>query len=162
MVGLMEKQIDTRTKKIFTINIVLFLTCLIAFIVIALLLPDTAFASSAEGAKPVPGTSSGSSGEFSISNIMGTLSFLVSFIFLPLGILIAGSKIIYIAIFCGVFGTDPLGWADPHAIEAPWSAVKDNLKGFLYGLFWVAGIWVVFQVILNVVALLANSLDVLF
>ena len=92
------------------------------------------------------------------TQIIDVLQFLTTYVLLPVGILIAGSRIIYVAIFCGIMGVDPLN-LDPEAVKDPWGRIRAGFKYFAIGLAWVGGIWVVMQIIITVVSLLAGSLS---
>lgn len=93
---------------------------------------------------------------------------LVTWLFLPLGVIIAASKLIYIAIVCGLLGMDPLnivqdadtgltGTGISHAQVS--AALKTHLYGFAKGLAWVAGLFVIFRVALGVAGMLADSVE---
>ena len=100
----------------------------------------------------------------SFSTMTGILQTIVSVLLLPLGILIAASRIVYLAIFPGIMNIDPLEMMEGPDFSA--ADVKGRIKGsfwgFAKGLAWVCGIWVIIQLCLTVVNMLASALDANF
>ena len=99
------------------------------------------------------------------------LKTLTTVLFLPLGVIIASSKIIYIAIVGGLLGMDPLniiktgdsgltGTDISHADIQ--TALKQHMWGFAKGLAWVAGLFVIFRLALNFAAMLADQAEANF
>ena len=85
---------------------------------------------------------------------------------LPLGIVVSAWKIIYLVVFCGIGGFDPLGMLDSDkngmsdtSDENIWRQVKVHFLGFIYGVAWVVGIWVIFQFALGVASLFVQTLN---
>lgn len=100
------------------------------------------------------------------SDIITSLRFLVTAIGLPLGIVVSAWKIIYLVVFCGIGGFDPLGMLDSDkngmsdtSDENIWRQVKVHFLGFIYGVAWVVGIWVIFQFALGVASLFVQTLN---
>ena len=99
------------------------------------------------------------SGDVGFGAMVTMLQTLVTVLLLPLGILIAAWKIVYLAVFVGIMNIDPfdLGTSDPVTVQ-----IKNQFWGFAKGLAWVAGIWVVLQLALTVANMLASALDANF
>lgn len=128
------------------------LSTLIAICVIAM--PTTALAASSGG---------GDAPMF--SSMLSTVTDLVNYVFLPIAIVAAGWKIIYLLIFPGLLGTDPFNQVpDGYSLQwdAIWTLVKYHLTGFFKGLLWIGGIWLLFNLIVGIVSVLASNLAIVF
>lgn len=94
---------------------------------------------------------------------------IVNKLLLPIGIIIAAWKIIYIVLVVGLLGVDPLEMMEAGEDNTKnlgdlssyniMRMVKSQLKGFGYGLLWVGGVWILFQIIVSVVAMFANAVS---
>lgn len=93
--------------------------------------------------------------------IVEQLKTLMVLVFIPLGLLVSVWKILYLAIFCGMLGVDPLNElggnegdisTDIDVIEE----IKKRFQGIAKGFFWVAGVWVIFYIALTIASLLAG------
>lgn len=118
----------------------------------------------------LPGTSafaesSGSNGSTVFSDMILTIRDLVNTVFLPIAIVVCGWKIIYLALFCGILGVDPFNEV-PDTYSLQWDAImtliKQRLAGFFKGMLWIAGIFIVFNLVIAVVSILATQIDALF
>lgn len=133
---------ETSKNNIIMIGFLILLTSLI------ILCPNKAFAAE-KSALP-------------FSNLVANLSDIVNLILLPIAIVAVGWKIIYLALFCGLMGTDPLNEVpDGYSLQwsAVWTLIRARLSNFARGLAWVGGIWILFNVIIAIVSMLAGSLD---
>lgn len=96
------------------------------------------------------------------STMLNNLTQLVNTVFLPIAIFLAGAKIIYLAIFPGIMGSDPFNQVpDGYSLQwdAIWTLIKQRLTGFFRGLMWIGGIWILFNLIVSIVGLLAGNLE---
>lgn len=121
----------------------------VAFVMMAM--PAPAFAASSGG---------GDAPMF--SSMISTVTGLVN-MFLPIAILIAGWKIIYLLIFPGLLGSDPFNQVpDGYSLQwdAIWTLIKYRLTGFFKGLLWIGGIWLLFNGIVGFVSVLASNLAI--
>lgn len=94
---------------------------------------------------------------------------IVNNLLLPIGVLVAAWKIIYIALVVGLLGVDPLEMVEAGDDNTKnigdlssyniMRMVRSQLKGFAYGLLWVGGVWILFQIIISVVAMFANAVS---
>lgn len=102
-------------------------------------------------------------------SMIESLSNIVNKLLLPIGILIAAWKIIYIVLVVGLLGVDPLEMMEAGEDSTKnisdlssyniMRMVRSQLKGFGYGLLWVGGVWILFQIIISVVAMFANAVS---
>lgn len=114
-----------------------------------LTMPTVALAASGGGDAPM------------FSSMLSTVTDLVNKVFLPIAIVAAGWKIIYLLIFPGLLGSDPFNQVpDGYSLQwdAIWTLVKYRLTGFFKGLLWIGGIWLLFNVIVGIVSILASNL----
>lgn len=114
-----------------------------------LVMPTIALAASGSGDAPL------------FSAMLSTVTDLVNKVFLPIAIVAAGWKIIYILIFPGLLGSDPFNQVpDGYSLQwdAIWTLVKYRLTGFFKGLLWIGGIWLLFNLIIGIVSILATNL----
>lgn len=121
----------------------------VAFVMMAMPMPAFA-ASSGGGDAPM------------FSSMISTVTGLVN-MFLPIAILIAGWKIIYLLIFPGLLGSDPFNQVpDGYSLQwdAIWTLIKYRLTGFFKGLLWIGGIWLLFNGIVGFVSVLASNLAI--
>ena len=125
----------------------------VAFLVM-LAFADPAFAAGSN-------TNSNASDAVGFSAMTQMLQTMVTVLLLPIGILIAGGRIIYYALFVGIMGIDPFGWAEGKNDNVG-ELIKSSFWGFAKGLAWVAGVWVILQLCLTVVNMLAAALDANF
>lgn len=101
-----------------------------------------------------------------------SLTNIVNKLLLPIGVLIAAWKIIYIVLVVGLLGIDPLEMMESGEDNMKnigdlssyniMRMVQSQLKGFAYGLLWVGGVWILFQIIVSVVAMFANAVSANF
>lgn len=101
-----------------------------------------------------------------------SLTNIVNKLLLPIGVLIAAWKIIYIVLVVGLLGIDPLEMMESGEDNTKnigdlssyniMRMVQSQLKGFAYGLLWVGGVWILFQIIVSVVAMFANAVSANF
>lgn len=101
-----------------------------------------------------------------------SLTNIVNKLLLPIGVLIAAWKIIYIVLVVGLLGIDPLEMMEAGEDNTKnigdlssyniMRMVQSQLKGFAYGLLWVGGVWILFQIIVSVVAMFANAVSANF
>ena len=120
--------------------------CLVASFI---LVPDLALAQNSD--------------QVGFASIIDSLRTLVTVVLLPVGILIAGWRIAYLAVFCAMGGIDPLGLlngGDGGEIKTSDAVaeIKSHLTGFIKGLAWVGGIWIIFQFALGIAQLFASTL----
>lgn len=98
-----------------------------------------------------------------------SLTNIVNKLLLPIGVLVAAWKIIYIVLVVGLLGIDPLEMMEAGDDSTKnigdlssyniMRMVQSQLKGFAYGLLWVGGVWILFQIIVSVVAMFANAVS---
>lgn len=98
-----------------------------------------------------------------------SLTNIVNKLLLPIGVLVAAWKIIYIVLVVGLLGIDPLEMMESGEDNTKnigdlssyniMRMVQSQLKGFAYGLLWVGGVWILFQIIVSVVAMFANAVS---
>lgn len=98
-----------------------------------------------------------------------SLTNIVNKLLLPIGVLVAAWKIIYIVLVVGLLGIDPLEMMEAGEDNTKnigdlssyniMRMVQSQLKGFAYGLLWVGGVWILFQIIVSVVAMFANAVS---
>ena len=98
-----------------------------------------------------------------------SLTNIVNKLLLPIGVLVAAWKIIYIVLVIGLLGIDPLEMMESGEDNTKnigdlssyniMRMVQSQLKGFAYGLLWVGGVWILFQIIVSVVAMFANAVS---
>ena len=98
-----------------------------------------------------------------------SLTNIVNKLLLPIGVLVAAWKIIYIVLVVGLLGIDPLEMMEAGDDNTKnigdlssyniMRMVQSQLKGFAYGLLWVGGVWILFQIIVSVVAMFANAVS---
>ena len=101
-----------------------------------------------------------------------SLTNIVNKLLLPIGVLIAAWKIIYIVLVVGLLGIDPLEMMEAGEDNTKnigdlssyniMRMVQSQLKGFAYGLLWVGGVWILFKIIVSVVAMFANAVSANF
>ena len=142
-----------KLKRIFGENVK---AALLAFATIALtatIMPTMAMADDAVG----------------FGMMIESLTNIVNKLLLPIGVLIAAWKIIYIVLVVGLLGIDPLEMMEAGEDNTKnigdlssyniMRMVQSQLKGFAYGLLWVGGVWILFQIIVSVVAMFANAVS---
>ena len=98
-----------------------------------------------------------------------SLTNIVNKLLLPIGVLVAAWKIIYIVLVVGLLGIDPLEMMEAGEDNTKnigdlssyniMRMVQSQLKGFAYGLLWVGGVWILFQIIVSAVAMFANAVS---
>ena len=98
-----------------------------------------------------------------------SLTNIVNKLLLPIGVLVAAWKIIYIVLVVGLLGIDPLEMMESGEDNTKnigdlssyniMRMVQSQLKGFAYGLLWVGSVWILFQIIVSVVAMFANAVS---
>lgn len=134
-------------RRQMAIALAVLVACLVASFI---LVPDLALAQSQQK-------------DVGFSSIIESLRTLVTVVLLPVGILIAGWRIAYLAVFCAMGGIDPLGLlngGDGGEVKTSDAVaeIKSHLAGFVKGLAWVGGIWIIFQFALFIAQTLASSL----
>ena len=96
--------------------------------------------------------------------IIDQIKMLVTVLFLPLAMIIAAWRIIYIAVFGGMMGIDPLNQISDSDKDGQISssevvqAIKAHLSGFMHGLMWIGGLFIIFQIALTIAGYLATTL----
>lgn len=100
--------------------------------------------------------------DFSFTNVLDYIQQLVTFVFLPVAIVLCAGKIIYAAIAGYIMGNDFLdkgqSWYGKDLVSNVDECVKNSLKGFAYGLAWVAGVWVIFTLVIQLTSMLVGTL----
>lgn len=95
--------------------------------------------------------------DFSFDKVFARLNDVMTYLLLPVGIAWASWQIVYIAVVCGVIGIDPLnllgGDLDQDRV---WQEVRGRFRNFGYGIAWVAGIWLLFELVLFLVSQLTG------
>ena len=142
-----------KLKRIFRENGKAMLLAIAAIALTAAIMPTMAMADDAVG----------------FGAMIESLTNIVNKLLLPIGVLVAAWKIIYIVLVVGLLGIDPLemmksgedntkniGDLSSYNIMR---MVQSQLKGFAYGLLWVGGVWILFQIIVSVVAMFANAVS---
>ena len=124
------------------------------FAAAVLFAPDMAFAA---------GNTAGN-GTVTFSSLLEQLRTIVTTLLLPLAVLICAWRIIYIAVFAGIMGIDPLNMVSDTDRDGQVSgsevmqAIKAHLSGFFHGLMWIGGLFIIFQIAITLAALLARTL----
>lgn len=129
-----------------------FIALMIAYMAVRIMFPTSALAAEEGGVD--------------FSSIIDSLNFLVTAVFLPLGILVSAWRIIYLVVFCGIGGIDPFDIMDLDKNEKSdvtasqvWTQVKVQFVSFAKGLAWVVGIWIIFQFALGVASIFVSTLE---
>lgn len=124
------------------------LCCAVAVCFCILFMPDSAFAAS--GALPA------------FQNAIKALQAIVTTLMLPIAIVLVAWKILYIAIVGGIMGMDPMNIitdtdSDGHIGLADVKvSILAHASGFLKGLCWVGGLFIIFQVVLGLASAFAG------
>ena len=142
-----------KLKRIFGENGKATLLAVVAIALTAAVMPTTAMADDAVG----------------FGAMIESLTNIVNKLLLPIGVLVAAWKIIYIVLVVGLLGIDPLEMMEYGEDNTKnigdlssyniMRMVQSQLKGFAYGLLWVGGVWILFQIIVSVVAMFANAVS---
>lgn len=145
-----------KLKRIFGENGKVMLLSIAAIALTAAIMPTMAMADDAVG----------------FGAMIESLTNIVNKLLLPIGVLIAAWKIIYIVLVVGLLGIDPLEMMEAGEDNTKnigdlssyniMRMVQSQLKGFAYGLLWVGGVWILFQIIVSVVAMFANAVSANF
>lgn len=145
-----------KLKRIFRENGKATLLAITAIAVTAAIMPTIAMADDAVG----------------FGAMIESLTNIVNKLLLPIGVLVAAWKIIYIVLVVGLLGIDPLEMIEAGDDNTKnigdlssyniMRMVQSQLKGFAYGLLWVGGVWILFQIIVSVVAMFANAVSTNF
>lgn len=145
-----------KLKRIFRENGKAMLLAIAAIALTATIMPTMAMADDAVG----------------FGAMIESLTNIVNKLLLPIGVLIAAWKIIYIVLVVGLLGIDPLEMMESGEDNTKnigdlssyniMRMVQSQLKGFAYGLLWVGGVWILFQIIVSVVAMFANAVSANF
>ena len=145
-----------KLKRIFGENGKATLLAITAIAVTAAIMPTIAMADDAVG----------------FGAMIESLTNIVNKLLLPIGVLVAAWKIIYIVLVVGLLGIDPLEMMESGEDNTKnigdlssyniMRMVQSQLKGFAYGLLWVGGVWILFQIIVSVVAMFANAVSTNF
>ena len=100
--------------------------------------------------------------DFSLTNVLDYVQRLVTFVFLPIAIVLCAGKIIYAAVAGYIMGNDILNvsqkWYGEDVVSNASECVKKSLKGFAYGLAWVAGVWVLMTLIIQITSMLVGTI----
>lgn len=142
-----------KLKRIFRENGKAMLLAIAAIALTAAIMPTMAMADDAVG----------------FGAMIESLTNIVNKLLLPIGVLVAAWKIIYIVLVVGLLGIDPLEMMESGDDNTKnigdlssyniMRMVQSQLKGFAYGLLWVGGVWILFQIIVSVVAMFANAVS---
>lgn len=142
-----------KLKRIFRENGKAMLLAIAAIALTAAIMPTMAMADNAVG----------------FGAMIESLTNIVNKLLLPIGVLVAAWKIIYIVLVVGLLGIDPLEMMESGEDNTKnigdlssyniMRMVQSQLKGFAYGLLWVGGVWILFQIIVSVVAMFANAVS---
>lgn len=142
-----------KLKRIFRENGKAMLLAIAAIALTAAIMPTMAMADDAVG----------------FGAMIESLTNIVNKLLLPIGVLVAAWKIIYIVLVIGLLGIDPLEMMESGEDNTKnigdlssyniMRMVQSQLKGFAYGLLWVGGVWILFQIIVSVVAMFANAVS---
>lgn len=142
-----------KLKRIFRENGKAMLLAIAAISLTAAIMPTMAMADDAVG----------------FGAMIESLTNIVNKLLLPIGVLVAAWKIIYIVLVVGLLGIDPLEMMESGEDNTKnigdlssyniMRMVQSQLKGFAYGLLWVGGVWILFQIIVSVVAMFANAVS---
>lgn len=142
-----------KLKRIFRENGKAMLLAIAAIALTAAIMPTMAMADDAVG----------------FGAMIESLTNIVNKLLLPIGVLVAAWKIIYIVLVVGLLGIDPLEMMESGEDNTKnigdlssyniMRMVQSQLKGFAYGLLWVGGVWILFQIIVSVVAMFANAVS---
>ena len=142
-----------KLKRIFKENGKAMLLAIAAISLTAAIMPTMAMADDAVG----------------FGAMIESLTNIVNKLLLPIGVLVAAWKIIYIVLVVGLLGIDPLEMMEAGEDNTKnigdlssyniMRMVQSQLKGFAYGLLWVGGVWILFQIIVSVVAMFANAVS---
>lgn len=142
-----------KLKRIFRENSKAMLLAIAAISLTAAIMPTMAMADDAVG----------------FGAMIESLTNIVNKLLLPIGVLVAAWKIIYIVLVVGLLGIDPLEMMEAGEDNTKnigdlssyniMRMVQSQLKGFAYGLLWVGGVWILFQIIVSVVAMFANAVS---
>jgi uncharacterized membrane protein len=96
--------------------------------------------------------------------LIGQIQKIITILILPLSMIIAAWRIIYIAVFGGMMGMDPLNQISDQdkdgqiSSEEVVQAIKAHLSGFMHGLMWIGGLFIIFQIALTIAGYLAGAL----
>lgn len=97
---------------------------------------------------------------FEVDNAFQALNDIVTYLLLPVGIAWASWQLVYIAVVCGLIGIDPLNLLGGNLDQDHvWGEVRNRFRNFAYGIAWVAGIWILFEFVLFLVANLSNVIS---
>jgi len=95
--------------------------------------------------------------DFSFDKVFTQLNNIMTYLLLPVGIAWASWQIVYIAVVCGVIGIDPLNLLGGNMDQDHvWQEVRGRFRNFGYGIAWVAGIWLLFELVLFLVSSLTG------
>lgn len=102
------------------------------------------------------------------SSIIQQLQYVATVLLLPIAIILCAWRILYIALFGGLLGIDPFNQISDTDIDAQistsevWEALKSHFIGFVHGMCWIGGIFIIFQIALTLASVLASTLDANF
>ena len=102
--------------------------------------------------------------DFALSSILDYIHKLVTFVFLPIGIVVCAAKMIYVGVAGYIMHDDILNskeknWYGGASVEDdPGTCFKRSVKGFAYGFAWIAGVWVLFTIVLQITSMLVGTL----
>lgn len=95
--------------------------------------------------------------------LIGALQNILTTLLLPIAIVICAWKILYIAVVGGIMGMDPMNVISDQDNDGAISfadvkiALMAHVSGFLKGLMWIGGIFIIFQLVLSVAAMFAKQ-----
>lgn len=102
------------------------------------------------------------------ASIVAVLQDLLTTKLLPIAIVIAGWKILYLALFCGIAGYDPLNQlvdrdADGTVDTADvFPMIKDAFANFARACIWIGGVWILFSILLGFASMFAGQIAQVF
>lgn len=112
--------------------------------------------------------SAASNGSVSFNYMIKQLQYVTTVFLLPIAVIACAWKILYLALFGGLLGIDPLnqisdtnadGGINPEEVSG---AIKGCLSGFVHGLCWVGGLFIIFQIAMLLASMLAAQLETNF
>lgn len=95
--------------------------------------------------------------------LVAALQHILTTLLLPIAIVLCAWKILYIAVVGGIMGTDPMNVISDQDNDGAISfadvkiALMAHVSGFVKGLLWVGGIFIIFQLVLSVAAMFAQQ-----
>lgn len=134
-------------KETFKISMVFSIIAISLIVFIILFTPESAMAATT----------------IQFSKFINELETIVTSLLLPIAIVLCAWKLIYIAIVGGVMGMDPMNIISDQNNDGQLSfseikiALMQHVGGFIKGLCWVGGIFIVFRLVLGLADTLAGA-----